>query len=799
MKRHILYSLYIAVLLALLYFDKVLTFVMNIICKLTHPIQCSGIVLCAIGTVVVIAIEILRRKYPIVHKSKKAESMAHPLFSDQPTTDDKFDRTISAEILIEKIFSTFHAKQAVNGSFVVNINESYGFGKTSFLLILEKQLRSRGEEHIFIDYRPWLCDSEQSIVNEFFTLLLNELPDSNIKDDISTYLKLLLSQVQDTIPPLIRPFTAILSNSLRYKTLREYHDSIKKSLSQIGCPIIVTIDDVDRLQEKELTAVMKLIRDTADFPNVFYIVAADNAHLEMMLSKIGVQNPDNYLKKFFNLDYLLPAHESVPTKELKTKLEEILNSYGYNEYITSSLIMLQRLPNLGKAFVNMREVNRFLNAYTSSLDMLRRNNNLRLINPYELFYLTIIRHLRIDIFKKLRDRNDEFLEVINRGLDTCFHLKDDFNIEKIQRHKKFQQNINGKNGQLSSEERKNKQIEAEKLTLDDVMKLTEYTRNQMVTVILDYLFGNLERKDEHSICRCNVYFLYFSGKIETNKLTTAESVAILKMKQKDYEKTICALFDSNKANAFSNNFSYAFHKARIEKEDAMKKYYTLLKWQFKYRYNNTQPPYNTFEDYINKGYESFSNFLFDLYGRDMNDEEKQTDKLMEENLKVYCTTEPDINMLTLAFYLFSQRLEYFRFGREFINPTLELLAERLIKERMTECDPINNIDESIFSNMILFKDEFATKEQWETKFEQFICEDENRCMRWLCCMVSFYSNGRIEWNYRHHEAIIGEYTNSGDHLYERIKQKFPNHIDIVDELIHFQNRVSNLMYPLCNK
>ena len=66
MKRHILYSLYIAVLLALLYFDKVLTFVMNIICKLTHPIQCSGIVLCAIGTVVVIAIEILRRKYPIV-------------------------------------------------------------------------------------------------------------------------------------------------------------------------------------------------------------------------------------------------------------------------------------------------------------------------------------------------------------------------------------------------------------------------------------------------------------------------------------------------------------------------------------------------------------------------------------------------------------------------------------------------------------------------------------------------------------------------------------------------------------
>ena len=790
MKKPILYLLYIVVLLALLYFDLVLTLVMDTIGKLLAPINCSGIVLFVIGTIIVITIEILHCKYPIKHKSDEIENSAHPLFSDQPTTDDKYDRTASADVLIEKIFSTFQSKQAFNGSFVVNINESYGFGKTSFLKIFEKQLRSRRESFIFIDYRPWLCDNEQSITTEFFTLLLKELPDNNIKDDISTYLHLLLSQVHDTIPASwAKPFTAILFRNFRTKTLREYHDGIKASLSQNDSPIIVTIDDVDRLQEKELTAVLKLIRDTADFPNIFYIIAADNAHLEMMLSKMGIQHPENYLKKFFNLDFLLPAHEGVPTKVLQIELEKVLNSYGYShEYIVSSMMMLQRLPNVSKAFVNMREVYRFLNAYTSSLDMLDRNDNLKLIDPYELFCLTIIRHLRLDVYKKLRDRNDEFLEVITRGLDTCFHLKDSFNIEKIRRNKEIAQHMDeSKRHVPSSEERKRRQEEAEKLTLDDAVRLTETNREKMVAVILDHLFGNVDNRDERSICRCNVYFLYFSGKIESTKLTTAESISIINKELSSYEKALDTLFEQNKADAFISNFSYAYQQTRIGKEDAMKKFYTLMKWQFKYRTNIDKRLFDTFEDFINKGYEPFIYFLFDLYGYDINNETKPVDKATEEDLKTYCETEPDINMLTLAFFIFSQRIGSFRFGREFVNPMLNSLADRLINERLTKHDPIHGIDESVFNTMILFQDEFATKEQWEAKFEKFLCEDESRCKKWLSCMVSFYSNGNIDWNYRHHVAIIGEYANSGEHIYETIKQKYPNLTEIIEELKNFQN------------
>lgn len=789
MKKSVLYPLYFTVLLSLLYFDKVLAFVMSCFSKLAAPIQCSGIVLCAIGTVLIIIIEIFRCNYHITQNTTKIVSNALPLFSDQPTVNDKYGRTTSAEVLIDKIFATYNSGQAVDGSFVVNINETYGSGKTSFLRIFEKQLCSIKQKYIFIDFRPWLCDNEQSIVNEFFSLLLNELPDTSIQDDISAYLKLLLSQVQDSAPSWGKALTAIISMNIKGKNLRDYHDSIKQSLSKNDCPIIVTIDDVDRLQEKELTAVLKLIRDTADFPNIFYIVAADNTHLEMMLTKNGIQHPDNYLKKFFNLDYILPAHEKVPTKAIKSMLEEILIAYGYQDNnIKSSLMRFQRLSNLDKIFVNMREVYRLLNAFTYSLDVLRKNDNIQLIDPYELFCLTIIRHLRTDIYKKLRDRNDEFLEVVNSGLDSCFHLKDDFNIEKIRKNKYILQHINDLNGQKTSQEKRKQQEEAEKLTLDDAVRLTEIKRDNIVTVILDYLFSNTENRNEQSICRCNVYFLYFSGEIESDKLTTAETIAILKMDQFNYERELNTLFDSKRSDAFISNFSYAYQQSRIGKENAMKKFYTLIKLKFAHRVDLDKRSFSTFEDYINKvEYESFMYFLFELYGRDINNNSKRIDKKEEGSLIEYCKTESDINMLTLAFFIFSQRLGNFIFGREIVNSMLELLANRLITERMTGYNPLSKTDESIFNTIILFRDEFSTREQWETKFEQFLCEDETRCKQWLSSIVTFYLNGTIEWNYRHHLAILGEYADSGDHLLDTVKQTFPSLTEIVDELKNFQH------------
>ena len=80
------------------------------------------------------------------------------------------------------------------------------------------------------------------------------------------------------------------------------------------------------MQSKELMMVLKLIRDTADFPNVFYIIAADNIHLKKMLNIQHIDDAETYLEKFFNLEFQLPANENVAFNELLNLIiDQILN------------------------------------------------------------------------------------------------------------------------------------------------------------------------------------------------------------------------------------------------------------------------------------------------------------------------------------------------------------------------------------------------------------------------------------------------------------------------------------------
>lgn len=792
MKKSVLYPIYLVALLALLYFDKALTIVMSALNYVTTPIRCPGILLFIIGLILIIAIEILRHNHPIRSpKLSISTSDAYPLYNDQPSNIDSYGRSTSARLLISKIFSTFttQQQQGSDGALVININEAYGAGKTTFLKIIEQELTtSYQDQHILINFRPWLCESEQAIIRELFTLLGNQLDIDSVKSDLRQYLHLLLLQTEQIVPAELKPFYTLIPHKLSNKTLQQLHDDIKIALQHIDRPIIVTIDDVDRLQEKELTAVLKLIRDTADFPNIFYIVAADNSHLEVMLHNQGIENPAVFLQKFFNLDFLLPAHESIPAKILRNELNRILHNYGYSsKAVSTSLMMLQQIPHLNKIFANLRDVYRFLNIYTSSLDMLRSSNNLFHIDPYELFCLTVIRHLRIDIYKKLRDRNDELLEVIYQGLDSYFRMKPDANIAKIQHDKRMRQHISQARGINTSPEERNRQIEAdEKRTLDDALKMTEISSNIIVPILLDRLFGSPRQKGEYSICRCNVYFLYFTGRFESTKLSTAESVNIINLSLEGYENKLKQLIKTNQINAFLNNFSYAYSKSQIDRENAMKKFYLLQKTQYQHRKDNDSSIRALFEEFINRNYESFMAFLFELYGNHIAQDDTEALNSIKTQLEAYCKSETDLHMLIMAFTIISSQLSSYCFGRDFLEDMFNLLSDRLINEKMTKIH-VSQVEPATFVTIRLIKDEFTYQDKWQEKFESFLSEDVSRCRQWLGYMADILPNGNVEWNYLHHVAILGEYANSGVELLNQLKQKFPDCSKAIEELSHLQS------------
>lgn len=183
---------------------------------------------------------------------------------------------------------------------------------------------------------------------------------------------------------------------------------------------------MDRLQSKELMMVLKIIRDTADFPNVFYIVAADNIHLKKMLNIQHIDDAETYLEKFFNLEFQLPANENIAFNELVKILREKFMVLQIQD-TENCLQKIINVPHIKDVFPNMRDVYRFLNAYFLAIDSLR---DVKDIDIFDLFLLTVIQLQDMEYYVQLRDNSLNILNVMRYGNDIILTWKENLNIVK---------------------------------------------------------------------------------------------------------------------------------------------------------------------------------------------------------------------------------------------------------------------------------------------------------------------------------------------------------------------------------
>ena len=338
----------------------------------------------------------------------------HPFFIDAPTTNDGYNRDFLFRTLLDKVLSTFDSHYFVENpnSFTILLSESFGIGKTSFLCQMKKAIR-RGEYQkkiIYVEFRPWLCEKTETMITEFFSALHQELNRHFILPTgmFSSYLSLLVEKVPDSY------YSFMLKSLYKKKTLTTEHDRIMTFLKQIDRPIIISIDDVDRLHDDEVKLMLNLIRDTADFPNLFYIIAADKKNLCLSLERLGIEAPEVYMKKFINFECLFPANDAVLKKIFQEKLDSVLREYsctGNKDLIIDSIFEIENLLN---AFETPRDIVRFFNVFTFAMDCIERNGMMSEINVADLFAISIIQHLNINLYRIFRDDDSLLLSYNER-------------------------------------------------------------------------------------------------------------------------------------------------------------------------------------------------------------------------------------------------------------------------------------------------------------------------------------------------------------------------------------------------
>lgn len=201
----------------------------------------------------------------------------------------------------------------------------WGSGKTSFVHRVVERFDRHGRV-VFFD--PWMFSSEKSLIDQFFRQLSSALG-SEDRPLMGDYARAVIdlvgsgvfdyaigkdyrgigSGIANAIKSVSQVSSAGSSNSLEGEALVKTKARIEQKLDEIDEPIIVVIDNVDRLTPNLMVLLFQFMGSVANFPNMLYLALFDRnvvtAALEREL-KLPEGEGDAFLAKVVYLCISLP-------------------------------------------------------------------------------------------------------------------------------------------------------------------------------------------------------------------------------------------------------------------------------------------------------------------------------------------------------------------------------------------------------------------------------------------------------------------------------------------------------------
>lgn len=338
------------------------------------------------------------------------------------TTDFIADKYISSHInayaneLLERLRNT----DIGNEAFAVGVAGNWGTGKTTFLKALKSEL---GTGFVSFEFTPWNCQSPASIIDDFFSKFRDVLSihvDPFLSKPVSAYARHLNTiNRMDPWWAFVRNVVLAHSEADTESLKQKIADSMRNSHKKI----VVLIDDIDRLEQDELFEVLRLVRNTANLPNLLYVVTYDKDYVVNLLTNKGISSPDLYLEKIFNVEVMLPKVTRFELLDaLYADLQRMITIEEV-EKIKSSVVDLKLTYTICHLLKNYREVKRFARQFAMHYTFAQKNLKNDDFSTTELFLLELIRYSDFKTYSILRDDPSQILTWSKGTLPKCTALR----------------------------------------------------------------------------------------------------------------------------------------------------------------------------------------------------------------------------------------------------------------------------------------------------------------------------------------------------------------------------------------
>jgi predicted KAP-like P-loop ATPase len=359
--------------------------------------------------------------------------MDHPTLSpDLPITsktEDRLNRSSFASALASAIKNWNQTS-----SLVIALYGDWGSGKSSVKNMVLESLAcdDRSEDRItVVEFNPWQINNQDSLSRVFFDEIgsvLGKPRHGEAKEvaekraakwkSYSTYLSLgssITKSLQVLLPlagipvgsVVLEPIAQALekSSSLAKEgsegveaegkaaasTLQMLKQEVAKTLSELRRPLLVVLDDVDRLAHDEIRILFQLIKANADFPNIIYLVLAQRETVVKALEPIAPSQGEAFLEKIIQVGLNVPQIG-------RRQLEEIFFT-GLDQHVDDPVVgkrfdkerwIALYKNGIEHFFINLRDVNRYLSSLGFHVGVFRSGKSFE-VNPTDLIAVETLR------------------------------------------------------------------------------------------------------------------------------------------------------------------------------------------------------------------------------------------------------------------------------------------------------------------------------------------------------------------------------------------------------------------------
>ena len=435
---------------------------------------------------------------------------------DNPWADDALKRADVADKLTKLI-------SGQSDPFVISLHGHWGTGKTFLLKRWQKQLENDGFRAIY--FNAW----EDDFCDDPLVAIIGQLSDfserkklQELSGQIKKAAKSLL--IQGAMSTLHKVSDVNLDEILKQfadKTLDEYSqqgekkNELKTALQELsgkvkadtGHPLVFIIDELDRCRPTFSIELLERVKHIFDIPDMVFVFGINRDELcSSIRSVYGEIGADTYLRRFFEMEFLLPDIDS------KVFCKHLIGRYQLEQFFTK----LSERTGHTNYYEDFEQFSRFFQALSgySGLSLRDIDYCIRLIvfigkNSTENFFMS---ELILPLLMILRLKNNTLYQEYMRGDRMGSEVMNyvDELIPPESREHSLEDNLNELEIRLYLTDRT--KLENRSKAVDEFERLYQNLKEERETLQTPYLSERTQKSDLERIERMHEIAGYYSSR-----------------------------------------------------------------------------------------------------------------------------------------------------------------------------------------------------------------------------------------------------------------------------------------------